>query len=386
MFGDVIAHIVGEELKRGNPNLVPVTREKFVQNKLKELRRASGEINLCELRVWAEGQGLSQVCLVKAEPGSNSAFSFTSNAQQSYSVHRINVAAAGLGVFCKTYFIFEHTGAPREMTSTELTKVAWEVVGRLQSSSCKPFYIKCHPFEPEMVFVEGGTYKMRGNCNVTLSSFWIGKYEITQSEWAAVMGVTFEEWVNTNVRVNASLFGKGDNYPAYYISYNDALAFISALNTRTSQNYRLPTEAEWEYAARGGSVTPKFCSGGCEYSGSDTLWHVAWHGRNSGFTSHEVGTRKTQPNGGTSSSPVDGGNELGIHDMTGNVSEWCKDWFSYDISCNVTNPSGPKGGDDRVTRGGDWYDAEGICPLSYRTNHRKPNLRELQFGFRVVLP
>jgi formylglycine-generating enzyme required for sulfatase activity len=356
MFGDVIAHIVGEELKRGNPNLVPVTREKFVQNKLKELRRASGEINLCELREWANNQQLSQVCFVEAKAGgSNGTFSFT-HAQQAYSAQLIDVA--GNVRSCVAAFDFTRSGGG-EMAPAELTKVAWEVVGRLQSSSCQlSAHIKCHPFEPEMVFVEGGTYKMGGSSSVTLTDFWIGKYEVTQAEWGAVMGsnapsVTF---LPSN--------GLGDSYPAYCVTHTEALAFVTALNQLTGATYALPTEAQWEYAARGGASTH-----GYTYSGSNTVRDVAWYGDNSGSTSHEVGKKA--------------GNELGIHDMSGNVWEWCSDWYGHTLPSG-SNPTGPSSGDSRVVRGGGWGYTAGTCSVASR-DHVTPSNRHGIVGFCVVL-
>jgi formylglycine-generating enzyme required for sulfatase activity len=380
MFGDVIAHIVGEELKRGNPNLVPVTREKFVQDKLKALRRATGEIDFCELRDWAKAQGLSQVCLVEAKKGVNNAFSFTNNTQQSYSAHRINVAGADADVFCMADFIFEHTGAPREMTSVELTKVAWEAAGRLQSSSCKAVSrIRCYSFgpdDPEMVFVEGGAYLMGRTSPVELSDFWIGKYEVTQKEWIEVMGT------KTGISFGEN-WGAGDNFPAYAVSYDDAQAFISALNTLTGKTYRLPTEAEWEYAARGGSK-PKFCKNGCEFSGSNTLNDVAWNADNSREyhsgsllpQSHAVGTRAA--------------NELGIYDMSGNAAEWCLDWYADDLPSGK-NPQGPEiktsdtMSDKRLRRGGNFSESSDLCNVFFRDPYY-PFIRAVGNGFRVVLP
>ncbi|MDR3366290.1 MAG: formylglycine-generating enzyme family protein [Prevotellaceae bacterium] len=421
MFGDVIAHIVGEELKRSNPNLVPVTREKFVQNKLKELRRATGEINLCELRDWASAQGLTQVCLVEAKEGvggnANVLFSFA-NAEQKYSAQVIDVA--GNVRSCVAAFDFKRSGGG-EMAAAELTKVAWEVVGRLQSSSCQTAErIKCYSFEPEMVFVQGGTFQMGclqnrdGSCSATgtnaaihlplpvhvkVKDFWIGKYEVTQAEWGSVMGtvegITFSD-----------SYGKGPHHPAYKISYHDALLFISNLNQRTGKNYRLPTEAEWEYAARGGSAPEKKCAGGCAYSGSNTGWHVTWYSGNAGGKGHGVGTRKTYNadsenyTGGGTSSPIDGGgNELGIYDMNGNVYEWCADNLQKSLPKNSSNsqsnpyvwdkPYNYDGNDDiisrRVVRGGSRIHSIGDCRTVYRNGYT-PYSRYEDQGFRVVLP
>jgi formylglycine-generating enzyme required for sulfatase activity len=378
MFGDVIAHIVGEELKRGNPDLVPVTREKFVQNKLKALRRATGWINYCELRDWANEQGLSQVCLVEAKAGgSNTAFSFT-HAQQKYSAQLIDATSNTNS--CVANFTFNRGGGG-EMAPAELTKVAWEVVGRLQSNSCKtPHHIKCYMFEPEMVFVEGGSYMMGGTSPVTLSDFRIGKYEVTQGEWLAVMGSFPETTPSDNFR--------GDDLPMIYMSYNDITGpngFLAQLNakagiTDASKKYRLPTEAEWVYAARGGAS-----SKGYTYSGSNTLWHVGWYSSNSGSHPHAVGARKTQTADGTFA-PVDGANELGLYDMSGNVGEICQDWYAAALPSG-TNPIGPPDGSLRVIRGGTMNDGEVYCRSDVATRFGvNADSRLASYGFRVVLP
>jgi formylglycine-generating enzyme required for sulfatase activity len=198
----------------------------------------------------------------------------------------------------------------------------------------------------EMVYVRGGTFTMgctaeQGNgCSdrekpaheVTVGDFYIGKYEVTQAEWKAVMGN------------NPSGF-KGDNLPVERVGWDDAQEFIRKLNTMTGKNYRLPTEAEWEYAARGGSQ-----SRGFKYSGSNSIGDVAWYDANSRFDAnsgsktHPVGTKRA--------------NELGIYDMSGNVYEWVNDWYGNYSSGSQTNPIGPSSGSARVFRGGSWsYDA-----------------------------
>jgi formylglycine-generating enzyme required for sulfatase activity len=386
MFGDVIAHIVGEELKRSNPNLVPVTREKFVQNKLKALRRATGDVNFCELRKWASAQGLAQVCLVEAKKGvggnANAPFSFA-NAEQKYSAQVIDVA--GNVRSCAAAFDFKRSGGG-EMAPTELTRVAWEVAGRLQGSGCQVAErIKCFAGEPTVVSVPGGTYNMRRNGThiVTVSDFWMGKYEVTQAEWYAVMGSYTSDFSKADAKY------KGADKPMIYVSYSDittpTTGFLAKLNvlagiTDSAKKYRLPTEWEWEYAARGGSVTPKFCDGGCEYSGSDTLANVGWYGHgddnNSGGTVHPVG--QLAPN------------ELGIYDMSGNVYEWCSNWCWYkDFPNNFTNPQGPETGAEfnyqRVFRGGCWAEPGDFCSVDYYLC-TDISARAFTTGFRVVLP
>ncbi|MDR0895749.1 MAG: SUMF1/EgtB/PvdO family nonheme iron enzyme [Prevotellaceae bacterium] len=223
-----------------------------------------------------------------------------------------------------------------------------------------------HSLTLEMVHVEGGTFTMGSpksepgrydnevQHQVTVSSFHIGKYEVTQGQWKAVMGD------------NPSGFKKGDNYPVENVSWNDVQGFLRKLNAATGKHYRLPTEAEWEYAARGGNY-----SRGCIYSGSNSVGNVAWYSDNSGSSSHPVGQK----------SP----NELGIYDMSGNVWEWCSDWYgSYSTSAQ-TNPTGPSSGSNRVLRGGSWNINAKYCRSAFRF-HYDPGYRFSNFGFRLVLP
>jgi formylglycine-generating enzyme required for sulfatase activity len=218
-------------------------------------------------------------------------------------------------------------------------------------------------FEPEMVFVEGGTFQMGSSSgesdeqpvhSVTLSSFNIGKYEVTQAQWKAVMGS------------NPSSFSGCDNCPVENVSWNDVQEFVRKLNAQTGKNYRLPTEAEWEYAARGGKQ-----SRGYTYSGSNDVGSVAWYSGNSGGKTHAVGGKQA--------------NELGIYDMSGNVWEWCSDRYGYYSSYNETNPTGASSGQSRVLRGGSWYIFADFCRTAIRF-WINPDYRDSRGGFRLVLP
>ena len=224
----------------------------------------------------------------------------------------------------------------------------------------------------EMVAVEGGTFTMGGTPeqgsdayddefpthSVTLSDYCICKFEVTQELWLAVMG----SWPGTAPSVS---YGLGDDYPAYYVSWNDCQEFITELNQLTGRMFRLPTEAEWEYAARGGNM-----SGGYKYSGSNSIGEVAWYYDNSGSKTHAVGTK----------SP----NELGIYDMSGNVWEWCQDWYGSYSSGSQTDPTGPSSTSFRVLRGGSWGGSARGCRVSIRDNIA-PDYRISNFGFRLVL-
>ena len=188
--------------------------------------------------------------------------------------------------------------------------------------------------------------------SVTLDDFYIGKYEVTQAQWRAVMGS------------NPSHF-KGDNLPVEMVSWDDVQEFIKKLNSTTGKTYRLPTEAEWEYAARGGDK-----SKGYKYSGSDKIEDVAWYIGNSGRKTHPVGTKKP--------------NELDIYDMSGNVWEWCQDWFgSYSISPQK-NPQGPSSGYYCVLRGGSWNNFSSFSRSASRLDSYT-GFRKDFFGFRLVL-
>ena len=219
--------------------------------------------------------------------------------------------------------------------------------------------------EENMVRVEGGTFTMGATSEqgspyidekpthqVTLSTYYIGKYEVTQAEWQAVMGT------------NPSDF-KGDNLPVECVSWDDCQEFIRKLNELTGKQFRLPTEAEWEYAARGGNLTQ-----GYKYAGGDEVDSVAWTAENSGRT-HPVGLKRP--------------NELGLYDMSGNVWEWCQDWYGDYSNASQTNPQGPGSGYNRVLRGGGWCHVAQCCRLSCRRNFG-PGMRGIDCGLRLALP
>lgn len=247
----------------------------------------------------------------------------------------------------------------------------------------------------ELVFVEGGTFMMGAQANdpsapnydstassdespvheVTLDDYYIGKYEVTQQLWEYVMsysgtvadGTTMsayasDVWLGTNP---SSSYGVGDYYPAYYVSYYDVVnIFIPRLNKMTGKTFRLPTEAEWEYAARGGNK-----SQGYKYSGSNTVGDVAWYPGHSSSTTHPVGIK--QPN------------ELGLYDMSGNVREWCGDQYGTYLLTPQINPIGASGmyGNNR---GGDWCLYTNLCRVSARSCFR-PDYRSYSHGFRLAL-
>lgn len=230
----------------------------------------------------------------------------------------------------------------------------------------------------EMVYVKGGTFTMGctseqgGDCDddekpshsVTLGDYYIGKFEVTQELWYAVMGTTVSQQ-RDQADKSWSLRGEGNNYPMYYISWNECQEFVRKLNQKTGANFRLPTEAEWEYAARGGNK-----SNGYKYSGSNSIDNVAWYDGNSGSKTHPVGAKTP--------------NELGIYDMSGNVWEWCQDWYGNYSSSSQTNQQGPSSGSNRVVRGGSWSSIAGSCRVSNR-DYNDPGSRINNYGFRLAL-
>ena len=192
----------------------------------------------------------------------------------------------------------------------------------------------------ELIYVEGYA-EDSGVLGGGIKGFHIGKFEVTQAQWMAVMGS------------NPSKSSRGDNYPVDNVSWNDVQAFILKLNELTRKNYRLPSEIEWGYAAIGGNI-----SQGYEFAGSHVIDDVAWFRTNSGNATKPVGQKNP--------------NELGIYDMSGNVSEWCQDLFDNNRGAN------------RVYRGGSWRDIASLCRVAGRRSIN-PNTRNNAIGFRLVL-
>lgn len=210
-------------------------------------------------------------------------------------------------------------------------------------------------------FIMGCTSEQGSDCSsnespyhrVTITNdYYIGKFEVTQELYEAVMGVNPSHW-------------KAFDRPVEQVSWNDAMEFCSELSRLTGRRFTLPTEAEWEYAARGGKKSTN-----AKYSGSSSIATVAWYDGNSGSQTHPVGRLRA--------------NELGIYDMSGNVLEWCLDWYGYYSSAMQTDPMGPGSGSSRVLRGGSWDYVAVSCRVADRMSG-SPGYRSNCIGFRVVL-
>ncbi|MCD6011164.1 MAG: Sulphatase-modifying factor protein [Flavipsychrobacter sp.] len=229
----------------------------------------------------------------------------------------------------------------------------------------------------QMIFVKGASFFM--GCDdhkfldaeydnekplhrVSVGSYYIGKYEVTLGQWRRIMGVkphpyTGIDYGNKNC----------DDCPVVKVSWEDVQEFIKRLNAKTGKHYRLPTETEWEFAARGGKYSKAY-----KYSGSNKITDVAWYGKEKG-TTHPVGQKDP--------------NELSIFDMTGNAAEWCEDWYGEDYykkSIDEVNPKGPDKGNMRILRGGSYFDDDVVCRNVYRSRV-KPDTRQWNIGFRLAM-
>ena len=252
-----------------------------------------------------------------------------------------------------------YASQPAHAANHDFTETAWDI-------------------NMKMIWVEGGDFLMGctseqgGDCSsdeqnvrrVTVDGFYIGMLEVTQSQWEKVVGTSISQQRN-KANSSWSLYGVGPDYPMYYVSWDEAMEFCRLLSNKTGRTYTLPTEAQWEYAARGGNKNE-----GAKYAGCNMIDTVAWYTDNSGSSTHIVGSKRA--------------NVLGIYDMTGNVYEWCKDWYadSY-VSYDTNNPVGPSSGYSRVARGGSWYSAASYCRVAIR-GYSSPGDRYDILGFRVV--
>jgi formylglycine-generating enzyme required for sulfatase activity len=242
-------------------------------------------------------------------------------------------------------------------TASEKAREAREVEARAAAERVTAVFVR----------VEGGTFQMGNNSGdsderpahtVTVSSFSMSNYPVTQWEWFKVMGTNPTD-------------GEGDNYPVYNVSWHDAMEYCNRRNQKEgltpANGYRLPTEAEWEYAARGGNKGDM----SYEYSGSNNVGAVAWYSDNSGGRIHPVGAKLP--------------NALGLYDMSGNIWEWCSDWYGAYPSEPQHDPAGASSGSNRVRRGGGW-DQPAQHARSTRRYRYSPTYRNNHLGFRLVRP
>ena len=237
---------------------------------------------------------------------------------------------------------------------------------RTNTPSCEPFNVRGVTFN--MIYVEGGSFLMGATEEqngvatnkeypahpVTLSSYYIGQTQVTQALWEAVMG--------NNPSVNRG----NSQHPVENITWYDCQDFINKLNNLTGQKFKLPTEAEWEYAARGGKFSHSY-----KYSGSNHTDEVAWHDTNSNDCSQPVASKMP--------------NELGLYDMSGNVWEWCNDYFGIYPSTPQVNPQGPETGDKKVMRGGSYFSSVDYGRVSNRFAPPSPLFKAHPLGMRLAL-
>lgn len=259
----------------------------------------------------------------------------------------------------------------RDVVNMSLTIVSNLIGTSSKSPKDKVFTETAFGINMKMIWVEGGEFMMgctseQSNCEsneqnvrcVTVDGFYIGMLEVTQAQWQAVMGTSV---------YGSPAPGVGSDYPMYCVSWNGAMEFCRLLSDKTGKTYTLPTEAQWEYAARGGNRPD-----GTKYAGSNMIDAVAWCYPNSGSSTHPCGSKRA--------------NSLGIYDMSGNVWEWCKDRYSSSYtSYDTNNPTGPSSGATRVCRGGGWNGSGApFCRVAYRKDY-SPNTHFNALGFRVVL-
>ncbi|MDE5608983.1 MAG: formylglycine-generating enzyme family protein [Bacteroidales bacterium] len=244
-------------------------------------------------------------------------------------------------------------------------------------SSLKNYTETAFGMNLEMVYVQGGTFEMGATAEqdedafyeeypvrtIKLDGYYIGKYELTQAQWKAVMGTSLREQ-RDKANPAWGIYGEGDSYPMGYVSWEEAREFCQKLSEATGRRYMLPTEAQWEYAARGGNKSRHY-----KYAGGNNIDEVAWYKENSDNTAHSVGTKKA--------------NELGCYDMSGNVMEWCSDWYGRYVKNDTVNPQGPARGTYRVHRVCSWLWEAKYLRVSSRSVDTATG-RFFDVGFRVA--
>ena len=270
------------------------------------------------------------------------------------------VLSAGLPIMAPGVIVYKKNGTFEKFPYEQIDSIVTYNYDATDPTEDGAFTVNGVAFK--MILVEGGTFYMgsdSGDINekpvhsVTLSDYMIGETEVTQELWQAVMGD------------NPSYFKGNMQRPVEKVSWNDCLDFIEKLNELTGEHFSLPTEAQWEYAARGGRYYE-----GYVYSGSNTIGNVAWYHENSSSSTHPVKAKQA--------------NELGLYDMSGNVWEWCQDWYGDYTSTSVTDPTGASSGSYRVLRGGGWYGDPTYCRVSDRY-YLTPERKDGHYGLRLAL-
>ncbi len=339
--------------------LMMITCNKDVEpyNMMTEIKVSEIGATAAKVEVMSEEAGFDELDAV-LEYSSNEDFSDLKQTEMKWNEDCFMAVASQLEVNTKYYYKVVFKG---KYNSTETE------VGSFTTLEDKNETITVNGVSFTMIAVEGGTFQMGATSeqgteaessekpvhSVTLSDYYIGETEVTQELWEAVMGS------------NPSNFSGYPQRPVEQVSWNDCQEFITKLNNLTGKNFRLPTEAEWEYAARGGNK-----SQGYKYSGSNTIGDVAWYSSGSSSMTHDVKTKQA--------------NELGIYDMSGNVWEWCQDYYGDYSSSSQTNPTGPTSGFYRVGRGGSWFSNAKGCRVSFRYYY-SPGLRYYTLGLRLAL-
>ncbi len=359
----VSAQAPGGQIIRRKPTITKQIKPSKPVKQVKPTSPATGALTITStpsdaaIKIDGKYVGNSPLILEKQKVGS---YQVTFNAEGYETQSRTATVTAGKTATCNVTL-------KKKQASQPVVQQQEQKPAPSSSPASKTFTVKGVTFN--MVKVEAGTFTMGATeeqgsdvdsgekpaHQVTLTKdYYIGQTEVTQALWQAVMGNNPSEF-------------KGDNLPVENVSWEDCQTFITKLNSLTGSKFRLPTEAEWEYAARGGKK-----SQGYKYSGSNTIGDVAWYNDNSGDKTHDVGTKAP--------------NELGIYDMSGNVWEWCQDWYSKDYysSSPLSNPIGPSSGSHRVRRGGGWYYNAWSCRVSNRDDFT-PGSRYGGLGLRLVL-